>query len=235
MNVLLTGASRGIGYQIALELAKKDISKLVLIARNGNKLQELKEKCKSVNKNIAVFIIESDILEWQNISNELNKIEKLDSIDVLINNAGLLINKEFNSFTIEESRYLFDVNFHAPAQLIKLFMPLLEKSSNAHVVNIGSIGGFQGSSKFSGLSYYSASKAALMCMTESLASEYVESPVKFNCLALGAVQTEMLSEAFPGYKAPINAANMGAYIADFSLEGHKYYNGQILPVRLSNP
>ncbi len=235
MNVLLTGASRGIGYQTAIELAKKDIQNLVLLARNGSKLRELKEKCIKINSSLSIIIIESDILDWVKSPFVFPELQQLGTLDVLINNAGTLLNKRFESFSIEDSRKMFEVNFHAPSQLIRLMMPFLEQSKNAHVVNIGSIGGFQGSSKFPGLSYYSASKAALMCLTESLASEYIETNVKFNCLALGAVQTEMLGEAFPGYKAPIRAERMGEYIADFALDGQKYYNGQILPVRLSNP
>jgi NAD(P)-dependent dehydrogenase (short-subunit alcohol dehydrogenase family) len=105
----------------------------------------------------------------------------------------------------------------------------------SHIVNIASMGGFQGSSKYPGLSCYSASKAALACLTECLAGEFTESGIKVNCLALGSVQTEMLEEAFPGYKAPVDAQEMAEFIADFALKGHKFFNGKILPVAVNNP
>ncbi len=97
------------------------------------------------------------------------------------------------------------------------------------------MGGVQGSEKFQGLSLYSASKAALAVFTECLAEELKTHNVKANALALGAVQTEMLSHAFPTYKAPLQASEMADYIADFALNGHQYYNGKILPVSLSTP
>jgi NAD(P)-dependent dehydrogenase (short-subunit alcohol dehydrogenase family) len=97
------------------------------------------------------------------------------------------------------------------------------------------MGGFQGSVKFKGLSYYSASKAAISCLTECLANEFSESRISVNCLALGAVQTEMLNEAFPGYKAPVEAHEMAEFISEFALSGHKFFNGKILPVAVGTP
>ena len=108
-------------------------------------------------------------------------------------------------------------------------------NTNSHIVNIGSMGGFQGSAKFKGLSLYSAAKGAVAVLTESMAEEFKERGIKVNALALGAVQTEMLASAFPGYKAPLTAGQMAEFIADFALNGHKYFNGKILPVSLSTP
>ena len=97
------------------------------------------------------------------------------------------------------------------------------------------MGGVQGSMKFPGLAAYSSSKAAVITLTELLAEEYKESGVSFNVLALGAVQTEMLEEAFPGYKAPTSALEMAEYIHDFSLNGNKFYNGKLLQVSNTTP
>jgi NAD(P)-dependent dehydrogenase (short-subunit alcohol dehydrogenase family) len=105
----------------------------------------------------------------------------------------------------------------------------------SHIINISSMGGFQGSSKYRGLSYYSASKAAIACLSECLAEEFSESGIRVNCLALGSVQTEMLAEAFPGYKAPVDASEMAHFISDFALNGSKYFNGKIIPVAINNP
>ena len=87
-------------------------------------------------------------------------------------------------------------------------------SSSSHVVNISSIGGLANTSKFPGLSAYSSSKGALNILTEMLAEEYKETSIKFNTLALGAVQTEMLEEAFPGYNAPISPNEVSKFIFD---------------------
>jgi NAD(P)-dependent dehydrogenase (short-subunit alcohol dehydrogenase family) len=97
------------------------------------------------------------------------------------------------------------------------------------------MGGIQGSSKFPGLAAYSSSKGAVITLSELLAEEYKEQKISFNVLALGAVQTEMLAEAFPGYVAPLQPLDMAKYIADFSLKGHQFYNGKALQVSASTP
>ena len=117
--------------------------------------------------------------------------------------------------------------------MIQKVLPFLNNES--HVVTISSMGGVQGSMKFPGLSAYSSSKGAVITLTELLAEEFKEDGPSFNVLALGAVQTEMLEEAFPGYKAPLSAEEMAEYITNFSLTGHKYYNGKMLQVSNSTP
>jgi 3-oxoacyl-[acyl-carrier protein] reductase len=97
------------------------------------------------------------------------------------------------------------------------------------------MGGIQGSAKFPGLSAYSSSKGAVLTLTELLAEEFKETGPSFNALALGAVQTEMLEEAFPGYKAPVSAIEMAEYVMNFALNGQKLYNGKILQVSSSTP
>jgi NAD(P)-dependent dehydrogenase (short-subunit alcohol dehydrogenase family) len=97
------------------------------------------------------------------------------------------------------------------------------------------MGGFQGSMKFSGLTAYSTSKAALCSFTELFAEEYKNTHIKMNCLCLGAVQTEMLEEAFPGYQAPINPAEMAKFIVNFAEINGDFMNGKVIPVSLSNP
>jgi NAD(P)-dependent dehydrogenase (short-subunit alcohol dehydrogenase family) len=128
---------------------------------------------------------------------------------------------------------MFDVNVKAAFKMVRLLVPFLNKGS--HIINISSMGGFQGSVKFAGLSLYSAAKGALNILTESLALELTENKISVNALALGAVQTEMLSAAFPDYEAPLKPDEMASFIKDFALNGHKVYNGKILPVSLSTP
>lgn len=234
MNIVITGASRGIGKALVNEFINNyDNCNIIVISRNIDKAF-----FSEINNNSRVYAVPFDIEGLLN-NNRLefkNKVfEIFSSIDILINNAGYLINKPFSDITVLEAKKIFDVNFFASAELINLLKPLLLKSKKSHIVNIGSMGGVQGSVKFAGLSYYSASKAALAVLTESLAEEFKETNIRINCLALGAVQTEMLEEAFPEYKAPITANQMAKYITDFAVNGAKYYNGKILPVSLSTP
>jgi short-subunit dehydrogenase len=233
MNIVITGCSSGIGFETVLELLKNKDNKVLGIARNKEKLSLLKDAVNS--EQLQTISLDITKLEESQSVLQQKLQEHLQSVDVLINNAGLLVNKYFESFEEKEIDDIITTNFKAPAALIKFFLPWLEKSNDAHIVNISSMGGFQGSSKYPGLSWYSASKAALAVLTECLAVELTERNIKVNCLALGAVNTDMLQKAFPGYKAPIEADEMAKFIADFAMNGQKIFNGQILPVRLSNP
>jgi short-subunit dehydrogenase len=170
--------------------------------------------------------------------NDLKKVTDFVSknwkqVDILINNAGKLINKPFGNLTSADFLEVYKVNVFAVAELMRLLIPFLAKGS--HVVNISSIGGIQGSMKFPGLAAYSSSKGALLTLTEVLAEEYKKQQISFNALALGAVQTEMLEEAFPGYKASVSAEEMADYIYNFALTGNKFYNGKILQVSSTTP
>lgn len=231
MNILVTGASRGIGFETVKILSKVNGVRILAISRNNEKLKLLSE----FSPNIIPYAY--DLTELKNNASAFyDEISKdFDHIDILINNAGYLFNSHFTEFPATEASKIFDINFFMPAQIIQTLLPLLKKSNQAHVVNISSMGGFQGTAKFPGLSFYSASKAAISSLTECLAEEFKETQVKFNCLALGAVQTEMLEEAFPGYQAPLSATEMAEHLSDFALNGHRFYNGKILPVALTTP
>ncbi len=234
MTILITGSSKGIGKELVYYFSENHPDyKIIAISRDNKKLQEIKRDINSNN----IYTISFDINNILNNNNELiDKIKEItQQIDILINNAGILINKPFIDFTYKDAQNIFNTNFFAPSALIKTLLPLLRKSTNPHIVNISSMGGFQGSSKFPGLSYYSASKAALANITECIAEEFKDLNIKINCLALGAVQTEMLNNAFPDYKAPLNAKEMAEFIANFSINGSKYFNGKIIPVSLSSP
>jgi NAD(P)-dependent dehydrogenase (short-subunit alcohol dehydrogenase family) len=157
----------------------------------------------------------------------------MKKIDAIVHNAGTLLLKPFEEMTSEEFENIYKVNVFGVANLTRVCLPFLTKGS--HVVTISSMGGIQGSMKFAGLSAYSSSKGAVITLSELLAEEYKERGISFNVLALGAVQTEMLAEAFPGYQANISASEMAKYLFDFTLTGNKYYNGKVLQVTTSNP
>ena len=230
-TILVTGASNGIGYETALLLANEPGNTVIALARNEKALQALREK--SGNKIIPLVFD----LEGSNYSSILDHeaIKEIDQLDILIHNAGKIVNKPFENITEEELRGCYTVNVFAPYLITQALLPLLKKSSKAHIVHISSVGGVQGSVKFAGLTAYSSSKGALSILTECLAEEFSQTNIKVNCLALGAVQTDMLSHAFPGYKAPLTAQEMGSYVARFAMDGNNYFNGKIIPVALSTP
>lgn len=226
-NVIITGASRGIGKALVEFFLEKG-HYVIAISRQLDALES------KYGQHPKIKLISMDLTKKNAAVEIITHVGADVSIDILINNAGLLINKPFLDLNDEDIQRQIDVNFTAPVRLIKAISPSLNKKG-AHVVNISSMGGVQGSSKFSGLSIYSAVKGALNILTEALATEFQETNTKYNALALGAVQTEMLAEAFPEYKAPLSSEEMAAYIGDFAINGSKYYNGKILQVALNNP
>lgn len=236
MNIIVTGASRGIGYELVKLLSSNAQNTVIAISRDEQKLKQLAAVCKQQNANANVIALPCDISQEESIKTLIPVIKNsIKTVDILINNAGAIVNKPFTEITSQDLEYVYKVNVFANVWLIQQLMPLMNQEQKSHVVNISSMGGFQGSAKFAGLSAYSSSKAALACLTECLAEEFKETNVAFNCLTIGATQTEMLNEAFPGYIAPLTANKMAAFIADFSLKAHHFMNGKIIPVSLSTP
>jgi NAD(P)-dependent dehydrogenase (short-subunit alcohol dehydrogenase family) len=233
MNVIITGASSGIGFEAALEFTLNTQNKVVCIARTADKLRKLLEIAKGITPDCTLLPVEFDIVNdnYEVLVPFLK--ERLGSVDILINNAGTLINKPFLETTPADMWQMLESNVMGHFNMIQHVVPLM--SAGAHIVNIGSMGGFQGSVKFPGLAAYSSSKSALHTLTECLAQELVETGIKVNCLALGSAQTEMLEQAFPGYESPVMAFEMGKYVADFAKTGHRFFNGKTLPVAVSTP
>jgi len=224
-NIIITGTSRGIGFELVQIFAQKGFNVLAL-SRNEQPVVDLNLQ------NVTSFSFDLSKEE------DYNKVEDFikanwQQVDVLINNAGALLNKPFAETSISDFEYVYKTNVFGVAEMTRVVIPFMTKES--HVVTVSSMGGVQGSMKFPGLAAYSSSKGAVITLTELLAEEYKETGPSFNVLALGAVQTEMLEEAFPGYIAPTTAKEMAEYIADFSLNGQKYYNGKLLQVSNSTP
>lgn len=223
MNVLITGASRGIGHETAKSFLSNG-HKVLAISRNTQPLEQLKKEGAST----LTFDLTS-----KNYTPFVQKVADFGPIDILINNAGALVNKPFTQLTDEDIKYVYEVNVFSVFKVIRDLMP--HYSSNAHIINISSVGGVQGSIKFPGLSAYSSSKGALTILTECLAEEYKSTTYRFNALALGAVQTEMLQEAFPDFKSPVTAIQMANYIYDFSIQHGELFNGKVLQVSSTTP
>ena len=223
MKIVITGASRGIGFESAKLFAASG-HQVLAVSRNSDKLSAL-AKC-----GITTFSFD---LTSEDYTDLIEKVKGFGKIDVLINNAGALVNKPFSEISDADLQLIYNVNVFAPFRLVRDLYPYF--SCKSHTINVSSVGGVQGSVKFPGLSAYSSSKGALITLTELLAEEYKNSGPSFNVLALGAVQTEMLDEVFPGYNAPNTAAEMASHIFQFSISGHKFYNGKLIQISKSTP
>lgn len=224
-NIIITGTSRGIGYELVKLFADQGHAVLAL-SRNEEPIKKLNLK------NVITLPFDlGDAESYKQIEHLIS--DQWQSVDIVINNAGTLLNKPFATTSMQNFEDVYRTNVFGVAELTRVVLPFMNKGS--HVVTISSMGGVQGSMKFPGLSAYSSSKAAVITLTELLAEEYKSSGVSFNVLALGAVQTEMLEEAFPGYEAPLSALEMANYICDFSQNGQKFYNGKLLQVSSSTP
>jgi NAD(P)-dependent dehydrogenase (short-subunit alcohol dehydrogenase family) len=231
MNIVVNGGSKGIGREIVLQMSGDINNQILVTGRNTENLKELVSDCRNGNVTFLSFDLSVIDKELRAIKNQIYSL--FSKIDILINNAGLLVVKDFLKISNQEARAMMETNFFGPATFIRLLAPLMPAGS--HVVNISSMGGFQGSSKYKGLAYYSASKAALACLTECLATEFSDAGISVNCLSLGSVQTEMFESAFRGIKAPVNPGEMAQFIAYFAVNGNKYFNGKILPVAMRDP
>ncbi|MBF4465791.1 SDR family oxidoreductase [Flavobacterium sp. LC2016-12] len=223
-NIIVTGTSRGIGYELALQFANAGHQVLAISRKIPQMLL--------AHQNVTCLSVDlSDESALHEVESFLSSTWK--KVDAVVHNAGALLLKPFAETTQADFESIYKVNVFAVANLTRICLPYLQKGS--HVVTISSIGGVRGSLKFAGLAAYSSSKGAVITLTELLAEEYKEKGISFNVLALGSVQTEMLNEAFPGYQAPISAEGMATYIYDFTLNGNKYFNGKVLEVSSTNP
>lgn len=223
-NIIITGTSRGIGYELALQFAKAGHNVLAISRKTPQELIE--------NTNITCLSVDlSQEIDLEKVTHFLSQTWK--KVDVIIHNAGALLLKSFQETSQQDFENIYKVNVFGVANLTRICLPYLQKGS--HVVSISSMGGIQGSMKFAGLSAYSSSKAAVITLSELLAEEYKEQGIAFNVLALGSVNTEMLQEAFPGYEAPLSATEMADYIFNFALTGNKFYNGKVLQVSSTTP
>jgi len=226
MSVVITGCSRGIGFQLVKEFLDKG-EKVIALSRN---IKPLLSAFADKKKFLAISF---DVHHGN--YNELKKQISgfTTQIDLLINNAGKLVNKPFQELSISDLDASYGTNVYGPLFMVQNLNYLFTK--NAHIINIGSIGGVQGSIKFAGLAAYSSAKGALAILTECLQEEFKNTDWSFNCLCLGAVQTEMLDEAFPGYKAPISANQMAKYIVNFAFSSASIIKGKVISVSSTNP
>ena len=234
MNIIVTGASKGIGSEIVKIFSRSKKNQVIAIGRNEKSLQELVKECQVRNPESNIRSYPFDITSFDFYDLVIQRLtEYMPQIDILINNAGYLKWKKFSSMTPAIFDETFNVNVKGLYFFTQSLIPHMNKG--AHIVNISSMRGIQGSKKFQGLSAYSASKGAVAILTEALAEELQDEEIRINCLAPGAIDTDMFREAFPQAKATCSANHMAQYIVDFALNGWKYFNGKVLPVSLGTP
>jgi 3-oxoacyl-[acyl-carrier protein] reductase len=226
-SILVTGASRGIGFQL-VKLLSEQGHRVFALSRSIESLTILRESNEIYNSLIPISVDLSN----QDLS-AVKSVIKSIPLDALVNNAGLLINKPFLDLDVNEVLEMFKVNTISIYGITQLVFDNL-KAAKGNVTNISSIGGVNGTSKFPGLSGYSSSKGSMITLTECMAEELKDN-INVNALALGAVQTEMLEEAFPGYEANVSAKQMAVYIANFILNDAYLFNGKIISVGNSTP
>ncbi len=224
-HIIVTGTSRGIGLELVKFFAEKGHIVLAL-SRNTKPVKALNFS--------TVHPLAFDITKEENHKVARQYIaEHWPKIDVLIHNAGQIVKDAFENIQLADLKRVYNTNVFGVFGLTQTLLPLMEKDS--HIVVVSSMGGIQGSVKFPGLTAYSSSKAAVINLMEVLAEEYKATGPVFNALALGAVQTEMFSEAFPGAQAGTQPQTMAEYIGQFALTGYKVYNGKVLSVSNSTP
>lgn len=223
-TIVVLGASQGIGAALVNVFAANSSNQVYALSRQLDKMQQQFQQTN-------VYPLQLDLLT--DVHDQIAALALPDKINIVINNAGLLINKPFETITHQDFHNSYQVNVIGIMEATQALLPKL--SAGSHIVNISSMGGFQGSLKFAGLAAYSTAKAALCSFTEMFAEEYKESGIHMNCLCLGAVQTEMLAQAFPGYQAPTTPEEMAKYIANFAEHSGQLLNGKIIPVSASNP
>jgi 3-oxoacyl-[acyl-carrier protein] reductase len=228
--VIVTGASRGIGRATVRSLVLERGARVLALARDGAALATLATECASGLLEVSAM----DLAEGTAVQQVLTKVAGR-KLRALVHNAGLLHNKPMGLHTEADLARTLHTNVVVPLLLSQALAEHLAGDPPGHIVHISSMGGFQDSVKFPGLVGYSASKAALTCMAQCLAVEFSGRGIHSNCLALGSVDTDMLRAAFPNYKATTTAADMGAFIAEFALNGHRFFNGKVLPVATSTP
>ena len=220
---LITGASRGIGLELVKQFLAKGY-KVLALSRNIKPLKGLDDT------NLHYYA--ADLANMEALQDFAEEICNVGAVDVMINNAGYLVNKPFEEISQQDLQRSLDVNFAAPFFLIQKLLPVL---SAAHIINVSSIGGVQGSLKFPGLAAYSTAKAGLVCLTEMLSEEFKDTRMVFNCVALGSVDTEMFQQAFPGAKASMKVEDMARFMVNFAEEAPTVIRGKVIPISVGNP
>lgn len=181
-NVVITGGSRGIGAAICEEFSKLFDRVFIIYKKNDDAAREIAEKT-------GAILIKADISNEDDVLRAREEILACcQSVDVLINNAGISQIKLFSDITPIEWDRMFDVNMRGAFSLTRALLPEMIHKKSGKILNISSMWGRVGASCEV---HYSASKAALIGFTKALAKELAPSGICVNCIAPGVIETEM--------------------------------------------
>ncbi len=190
--ILITGANRGIGKEIAKQMAARNWQVIVTARDYSKAVQSAKE----IGSNS--FALQLDVQNEDSVKKAAALIEKeFKKLDVLVNNAGVIGNKSMQEFDLDQISSVLDTNLMGPIRTSKYFMPLLKKSDDARIINISSGMGEMASLKGGGYGAYRLSKAALNSFTILLAAELEHRKVKVYSMCPGWVKTEMGGNSAP--------------------------------------
>ena len=190
-NILVTGGTRGIGEAISREFAKKGYNLIINYVNSNEKVQNLKQELEK-EYNIKVLQIQADISNEIAIKNMVDTaIKEFGKIDVLVNNAGIVIDREFEDRTVEDWKKTLDINLIAPFVLTKLVGKEMMKQKSGAIINISSTNGIN--TYYPTSVDYDASKSGLISLTYDSAVQFAPY-VRVNCVAPGWVNTEMNKE-----------------------------------------
>lgn len=186
---LVTGSSRGIGRDIALEFARHGADVVVNYRTSEAEAHEIVDAIEDTGENAVP--IQADVSEFSDVEQMAETIhDELGPIDVLVNNAGLTIDKKFENMTRSDWEQVIDVNLGGTFNCTKSFFEDIEQAEDGRLINISSVVGQQGNY---GQANYAASKSGLFGFTRTLALELAASGSTANCVAPGFTETDMLA------------------------------------------
>lgn len=207
-TVLITGASSGIGSACAHTLAKEGNYRLLLCARREHRLQEVIEEIKSISPNTDVYAFQLDVRDKNAVQTAINNLpEAWQSIDVLINNAGLSQGLDaIQDGDTDDWDRMIDTNVKGFLYISKAVIPLLKKSDNAHIINLGSIAGKE---VYPNGNVYCATKHAVDALNKAMRIDLLPFGIKVTGINPGMVDTEFSEVRFKGDKERADAVYNG--------------------------
>lgn len=233
---MITGATRGIGKQIALTLANEGYNIVLNYRTENDELKQLKNEIES--KNVKCLAVQGDVTNFEDCKQMIEStIEEFGKIDVLVNNAGITKDMLLARMKEEDFKQVIDVNLVGTFNMTKNVISYMMKARNGKIINISSVVGIAGNA---GQTNYSASKAGIIGFTKSLAKEVASRNILVNAVAPGFIETNMtdvlkqevkneIAKNIPLKRmgTPQDVANVVKFLAS---EDSSYITGQVISV-----